>query len=249
VTESFPSLRVIIIVQARMGSTRLPGKSLKSVLGKPLLCYLLERLRRCQKADEVVLATTTLPEDDPIVETALKMGVPVVRGSSEDLVSRYLQAAHEHHADVVVRVTGDCPLIDPEWIDRLIVQFIECKNVDYLSNTIERTFPRGMDAEVFSIKALEETDRLAVQPAEREHVTLFMYRHPEQFRLKNVRYPEDHSRHRWTVDTAEDFQLIEQLLSAIYPINKDFSLADLLALINLHPEWELLNKHIEQKTS
>lgn len=232
-----------------MGSTRLPGKSMKPVLGKPLLGYLLERLKRCQKADAVVVATTTLAEDDPIAETARKMGVQVVRGSSEDLVARYLQAAHEHHADVVVRVTGDCPLIDPAWIDRLIAQFVEAKDLDYLSNTIERSFPRGMDIEVFRIKSLEETDRLAIQSSDREHVTLFMYRHPEQFRLKNVRFTEDQSHHRWTVDTAEDFQLIEHLLSTLYPVNEEFSLEDLLALIKLHPDWELLNRHIEQKKS
>lgn len=232
-----------------MGSTRLPGKSLRPVLDRPLLFYLLERLKRCRNADEVVVATTTLKEDDVIADWAKKMNVPVLRGSSEDLVARYLQAAQEHKADVVVRITSDCPLIDPVWIDLLIAKFLQAKDLDYLSNTLERSFPRGMDTEVFSIQALEEADRLAKLPAEREHVTMYMYKHPEQFRLKNIRYPQDQSRHRWTVDTLEDFHLIEYLLTALYPTNPTFSLKDLLDLIELHPEWEKLNKHIEQKTS
>lgn len=246
---SFSPLRnrdIVAIVQARMGSTRLPEKVLLEVLGKPLLAYLLERLERCQTLSSLVVATTIDPSDDRIVNFCANLHYDCFRGSEEDLLQRYKEAAKIAQADIIVRVTGDCPLIDPQVIDKAVTLFCQGK-FDYLSNTIERTFPRGMDVEVFSIEVLERIDLLSQLPEERGHVTPYIYRHPEQFRIGSFNYSENYSRYRWTVDTAEDFLLIKTLLEAIYPQKPQFTLEDLLQLIESHPEWTEINQHISQK--
>lgn len=241
-------MRVVIIVQARMGSSRFPGKVLKKVLDKPLLEYQLERLRRVRLAHDIVIATTTDPKDDAIVTACQIWGVHVYRGSEEDVLSRYYETARLHHADVVVRITADCPLIDPRVVDDVIRRYLEqAELVDYVSNTLQRSYPRGMDTEAFSFEVLEEAYFEASQAPEREHVTPFIYRHPERYRLANVIYASDQSHHRWTVDTPEDFQLIERILQSIYPKNPYFTLEDVLDLLTDHPEWIKINSHIQQK--
>lgn len=244
-----PKLSIVIIVQARMGSTRLPGKVLMEVMGKPLLGYQIDRLKKVKQA-ALVIATTTASKDDPIVRLCQKMHVPVYRGSEEDVLDRYLQAAHMHAADVVVRVTSDCPLIDPQVIDEVISFYLDhFPDYDYVSNTNVRTFPRGMDTEVFSIKALEEAALKGKRQADREHVTYYLYTHPEQFNIGAVKRAKDDSHHRWTVDTPEDFQLIRTILEAIIPKKPDFTLDDLLKLLNDHPEWNEINAHVQQKNA
>ncbi len=210
-------MRIVIIVQARMGSTRLPGKVLKEVLGRTLLEYQVERLRRVKGCDEIVLATTTDQRDDVLVELCSAWSLACFRGEEEDVLDRYFQAAREFKADAVVRVTSDCPLIDPEVIGNLIRVFHQGQpGLDYVSNTLERTFPRGMDAEVFTTQALEAAWKSATGP-DREHVTRYIYRHPERFRLEGIKYKSDQSAHRWTVDTPEDFELIRRIIEALYP--------------------------------
>lgn len=241
-------MRVVIISQARMTSTRLPGKVLKEVLGKPLLEYQIERLRQAKLADELVIATTTNDTDQPIVELCEHLGVAYYRGSEEDVLSRYYEAATNFRADVVVRVTSDCPLIDPGIVDEAIGLYIDNRDkYDYVSNTLQRTYPRGLDAEVFSIKALEKAYKEAREKPEREHVTPYVYRRPELFRLANHSGAVDYSQHRWTVDTPEDFELIRLILQELHPVNNRFTWLDVLDLLSKHPEWVEINAEVKQK--
>jgi spore coat polysaccharide biosynthesis protein SpsF len=244
---SHSSKKATLIIQARLGSTRLPGKVLKEVLGRPLLTYLLERMARAITIGRVVVATTTLPEDDPIVELCQQLGVAIYRGSSDDVLSRYAEAAELYGGDPIVRVTSDCPLLDPAVVDRVVRAYMNIPPCDYCSNTLIATYPRGMDVEVFGRQALSRAAAEAVNAPEREHVTLYLYRHPEMFTLRNVAYGRDVSSNRWTVDTAEDFELVRTLLEALYPTNPHFTLEQLLQLIDSHPEWAQMNAHIQQK--
>ncbi|MBD2680429.1 MULTISPECIES: cytidylyltransferase domain-containing protein [Nostoc] len=239
-------MKTIIIVQARMTSTRLPGKVLKRVLNKPLLEYQIERLRRVKLADAIVIATTTNDTDRPIIELCDRLFIPYFRGSEEDVLARYYKAAKEHHADVVVRLTSDCPLIDPQVIDKVIQFYLEDK-YDYVSNSLERSYPRGMDTEVFSFLALEQAFLEATAQPDREHVTPFIYMHPERYRLGNIVYSENQNSHRWTVDTADDFELIKRIIEALYPEIPNFTLEDCLNLLRQYPDWSLINAHVEQK--
>jgi len=237
-----------LILQARMGSTRLPGKILKPVLGKPLLSYQIERLRRAQLVDEIIVATTTSPLDDPLIELCKKEGIKFYRGSEEDVLDRYYQAAKAFHADVIIRVTGDCPLIDPQILDRVIQFYTDTTpSYDYVSNSLKLTFPRGLDVEVFSFKNLERASIEAKWSQEREHVSVYFYHHPELFSLGNVECETDLSRHRWTVDEEADLKLITLLLEELYPHHPTFGMSDVLKVLRQHPDWELINAHVKQK--
>lgn len=241
-------MKVVIIIQARMTSSRLPGKILKKVLGKSLLEYQIERLRRVKLADEAVIATTINKTDELIVQLCNSLSVLYFRGSEEDVLSRYYEAAKVHQADVIVRVTSDCPLIDPEVIDQVIKFYIDHQTeYDYVSNSLEKTYPRGMDTEVFSFKTLQEAFLEATALPDREHVTPFIYRQPDRYSLANVNYSENQSHHRWTVDTPEDFELIKKIIEAIYPKMPNFTLRDCLNLLHKNPEWSTINAHIQQK--
>lgn len=239
-------MKTIIIVQARMTSTRLPGKVLLPLAGEPMLMRLMERLRRVQRADGIVIATTTNVTDDPIAALCAQQGVPCHRGSELDVLSRYADAARLHAADVVVRITSDCPLIDPALIDQLIAVYEEGDS-DYVSNMLPPTWPYGMAVEVFSATALAQAHAEATQDAEREHVTPFIYWHPQRYRLRNVASPVALSHHRWTVDTPEDYELVRRLFDHLLPTNPHFTQADVLALLDAHPDWIAINQHVQQK--
>ena len=241
-------MSIVIIVQARMSSTRLPGKVLLPLGGEPMLARLIERLRRAQRGDAIVIATTTNSGDDAIADLCGRLGVICHRGSEHDVLARYADAARAVHATVVVRITSDCPLIDPALIDEAIARF-EQGDVDYVSNMLPPTWPYGMAVEVFSAQALAEAHAEATQPAEREHVTPFLYVHPERFRLHNLASPTDLSGQRWTVDTLEDYELVKRLFDAVHPSHPDFTLADLLATMQAHPDWLAINQHVRQKTA
>jgi spore coat polysaccharide biosynthesis protein SpsF len=241
-------MRTVIINQARMSSTRLPGKVLKEVLGRPLLDYQVERLRRVSLADELVIATTTNDADDMLVEFCRKRNIAVFRGSEEDVLSRYYQAAIEHQAELVVRVTSDCPVIDPKVVDRVVTAFLERRDyVDYVSNTQVRTFPRGMDTEVFTFDALRMAHAEATLDYQREHVTPFLYRQPDRFRVEQVVLATDLSSHRWTVDTPEDFELVSRIIEALHPRNPRFGLNDIIAFLDSNPSLMEINAHVVQK--
>ena len=238
--------RVVIIIQARMGSTRLPGKSLKSIKGKPMLDLLTKRLQLVDNADEIVVATTTNPKDDPIADYCKSNEIKLFRGSEEDVLDRFYQTATKHQADVIVRITGDCPLMDPNLVRAMIHQFQENGNCDYLSNTQTRTFPRGLDVEVFNFKTLSVSHAEAIKPHEKEHVTPFIYHHPERFKIEQYINSVNLSDHRWTVDTPEDFELVEKIIGEMLQ-KPNFSMADVLTVLKKHPDWVKINAHIEQK--
>ena len=236
-----------IIIQARMTSTRLPGKVLQPVLGKPLLVYEIERLRRCQLADLLIVATTVNATDDPVVALCDALKVPVYRGSEGDVLSRYYETAVQYGVETVVRVTADCPIIEPTVVDAVIERFLSANgSLDYVSNTLVRSYPRGLDVEAFSASVLKQAHQEATDNAHREHVTPFFYTQPERFRLASVVADTDWRQHRWTVDTPEDFELISRVLTALYPTNPNFQLADVLHVLEQNPEWPLLNAHVEQ---
>lgn len=241
-------MKVAAIIQARMGSTRLPGKVLKKVLGKTLLEYQIERVKRAKAIDEIIIATTTKESDDPIVQLCQQLSIPYYRGSEEDVLSRYYEAATKFNVDVVVRLTSDCPIIDPNVIDKVVEHYLENKDrYDYVSNTLTRTYPRGLDTEVMSYEVLKRVHEEAKELVYREHVTAYIYHHPDQFRLCNVSNEKDESKHRWTVDTEEDFLLIKNILETLYPLNPLFTLEDIIQILRDKPEWVEINAHIEQK--
>jgi len=231
-----------------MTSTRLPGKIMMRAAGKTLLEHHLERLGRTQTIDEIVLATTENSEDDPTAEIGIQVGASVFRGSEHDVLGRYHGAAEGSGAEVVVRVTSDCPLIDPEVTDRTVQAFLDQSDeLDYVSNRLVHTFPRGLDTEVLHFAALDEAFVEATDPADREHVTLFVWRQPNRYRLLNVPCDRDLSHHRWTVDTPEDFELVSRMFEELYPEDPEFGLEAGIALLDQHPEWASLNTHVQQK--
>jgi len=241
-------MNTAIIIQARMTSTRLPGKILKTVLGKPLLEYQIERLRRVQYADSIIIATTLNETDQPIIDFCNAMDIPFFRGSEEDVLSRYFYAAEKYKADTVVRITSDCPLIDPGVIDKVVQCFTgNYPQFDYVSNTQTRSYPRGMDTEVFSARILKEIFYEAKDQSDREHVTGFIYRNTNKYRSANVSHLENYSAYRLTVDTAEDFELIRRIIECLYPVNPLFALEDIIKLLKDNPDLPLINSHIEQK--
>ena len=241
-------MKVVAIIQARMGSTRLPGKIMKEVLNKSLLEYQIERVKRAKFIDEIVIATTTAESEKPIINLCEKLSIKYFRGSEADVLSRYYKAAKTFEADVVVRMTSDCPLIDPDIIDQVVQYYIDnVDKFDYVSNTIKRTFPRGMDVSVFSFKTLNNVYNVATDSVDREHVTRYIYNNPKKYRLGYVINSIDVSNHRWTVDTIEDFNLISKMLKELYPQNRKFTMEDCIVLLNRKPEWKKINSDIEQK--
>lgn len=241
-------MKIIATIEARMRSSRLRGKVLKPILGRPVLQLLIDRLRLAHSLDEVVVATTTNPADDAIEELATMLGVGCYRGSEDDVLDRVLRAAKSVDAHVIVEITGDCPLIDPGVVDELVNCYLT-GNADYVANTLHRTFPRGFDTQVFATRILEEVSRLTQDPVDREHVSLYIYEHPDRFSLRNVesRLIEKHWQHRLTVDTPEDFILIETIFERLYPQNPAFTLHDVIELLEREPELTKINQEIKQK--
>ncbi len=234
---------IVGIIQARTSSSRLPGKVLKPILGQPMLTLQLERLKRVSRMDALVVATSDLPEDDAIERLCRDAATPCFRGSLDDVLDRVHGAARQYGATVVVRLTADCPLTDPDLIDDLI-EFFEAGDYDYASNTLEPTWPDGLDAEVMRFAVLETAWREAASGSEREHVTLFLYNHPTRFKLGSFKNRTDMSGLRWTVDEPEDFELVSQIYQALYEEQPAFGTADILAYLKAHPELSALNSQI-----
>ncbi|MEO8449709.1 MAG: glycosyltransferase family protein [Gemmatimonadota bacterium] len=243
-------MRTIITIEARMRSTRLPGKVLKPLLGEPMLARMIERLRRSRRSDGIVVATTDHMADDPIAAVAAGLGVPCFRGSEDDVLGRVLGAARSVGAELIVETTGDCPLIDPGVIDQLIATF-HANQVDYCANVLAPTYPRGLDAQVFPFRVLEEVAALTKDPADREHVSLYIYEHPARYRLLTLAsgLPDEVGAWRLTVDTPEDFGLVETIYAELYPGNPAFELRDIVELFGRRPELAHINQHVRQKAA
>lgn len=242
--------KVVAISQARMTSTRLPGKVLMPAAGRPLLAHHLERLSRTPGLDAVVLATTVNATDDPVAECAGSLGVTVFRGDEQDVLGRFAGAAALAGADLVVRVTADCPLIDPALVGRLIATFQEGQPLDYLSIDSTR-YPRGLDAEIFPRRLLDEAAANATDPAEREHVTPYLYRRPDRFRLGTALVPDapvEPADQRWCVDEPADYELVRRLLEALVASNPGFGWQDCCKTLRDHPDWVDINRSVRQKT-
>ncbi len=241
-------MNLILITQARMNSTRFPGKVLKYVLEKPLLEYHIERLKKVKRVRKLIVATTANKDDDPIALLCQKLDVDFFRGSENDVLDRFYNVGLLFGADAIVRATSDCPLIDPQVIDNTVEYYLDNNSrYDYVSNCLKRTYPRGMDIEVFSFNSLKEAFLEATKQPDREHVTSFIYMQAERYRLSNFEYKQNLSHHRWTVDTPDDFALIRKIIEHLYPSNPQFTLEDCLELLKKYPEWIKLNCHIEQK--
>lgn len=233
------SMKIVAIAQGRMGSTRLPGKTMMDVGGEPLIHHFIFRLKHSKKIDEIVIATTADKKDDTIEEFVRKMGVGCFRGSEEDVLERYYLAARERKADIVVRVTADCPLIDPEIVDRAITEFLN-QDIDYISNTREPTFPHGMDVEVFSMEALERAFKEAKLPSEREHVTPYIWKNTDIFRVKQFYNKENLSNYRWTVDHKEDLEVVREIFKE-FGTDRVFHMEEIVKLMQRRPELQEIN--------
>jgi spore coat polysaccharide biosynthesis protein SpsF len=240
----------VAIVQARMTSSRLPGKVLMDLGGRPLLEQMLDRLQRAATLDEIVLATTVNASDDPVVELARAKGIGHFRGSEDDVLSRYIGAARAARAELVVRVTSDCPLIDPEVLDRVVARALDdTAPCDYASNTLQRTYPRGLDVEALHVDVLERIGRMARSRPAREHVTYFLHaERRDLFVIADVVQEQDDSELRWTVDTPEDLELVRRIYATAGLPQRWRSYPELVQLVRAVPELVTFNAHIAQKT-
>jgi len=239
-------VRTVAIIQARMNSTRLPGKVLRPLLGRPMLERMIERLSRCKVLNDIVIATSTSPADDVIAAFAEERGYRWMRGSEQDVLGRYVEAARQFQADIVVRLTGDCPLIDPEVCARVIRKHQNTRTNDLTSNIVKRTYPRGLDTEVLSFRCLERLEQVAKEGIYREHVTNYLYDHPDEFVIEGVSGNEDHSDVRLCVDTQEDWELVEALYQSLYSRNSRFGIEDILNVLHERPELRRINESVEQ---
>ncbi len=237
------ALRAVAVIQARLGSTRLPGKALADLAGRPMLAHVAERTAAIPGIASVVLATTVSPADDALEHFARRAGLHCIRGSEADVLNRFLLAARETKAEAVVRVTADCPLLDPEVSGRVLAEYVGRRpGVDYVSNVHPPTYPDGLDTEVVSSEALEAAARETQLPSDREHVTSYLWRRPERFRLANVAQTQDLSALRWTVDAAQDLEFIRAVYAALSPDGRRrFGMGEILDLLQRRPEIRAIN--------
>ncbi len=241
-------MKTICTIEARMRSSRLPGKVLKTILGKPMLERMIERLKRCRTLDGIVVATSDNPEDLGIMELAERLGVGCFRGSESDVLSRVVGAAKAYDADIIVETCGDSPLIDPAVVDKVTSDFF-IGGTDYTWNAMTYNVPPGSDIRVFTTAALDHIHRTSDDPADREHVSIHFYEHRDKYRVRDVKteLPLGTRKLRLSVDTPEDFQFATKIFEELYPLNPCFSTGDIIALLERKPEIRLLNKSIEQK--
>jgi len=242
--------RCVAIIQGRMAASRLPGKVLLDISGKPMLVRVLERTRRAETVGEVLVATTTDPSDDPVVDFCQAHGYICFRGSQYDVLDRYYQAARSMQAEVVVRITADCPVIDPQLIDRTVTEFFQA-NADLAADRLpppwHRTYPIGLDVEVCTFQALERAWKETSKPHHREHVMPYLYEEEGRFRTLQVDHEPDYGSLRWTVDTPEDLELVRQIY-ARFPGRDNFTWQEVLALFEREPELAQINAQVQHKS-
>ena len=243
-------MKTVAIIQARMSSSRLPGKVLKEAGGLPLLERMVERVNRSARVDETLIATTIDPSDDAIIDFCTRQQIPCFRGSLLDVLDRYYQAALSCKAEIVVRLTGDCPFIDPVLVDETI-EALQHEGADFACNRLPppftRTYPIGLDVEVCTFKALEAAWKNASEKHEREHVMPYLYEVPGRFKVVKIDYPSDHGALRWTVDTPQDLEFVRAVYTA-FDNRNDFSWLDVLHLVQAHPEIAEINANVQHKT-
>ena len=241
-------MTVAAVIQARMTSTRLPGKVLMPAAGRPMLAHEIDRVRRANSVERICIATTTNADDDPVVALAEAEGVAVFRGSEPDVLGRFVGAAESVGAEIAVRLTGDCPLTDPALIDSVVALFRDSDpKVDYATNSFPRTWPIGLDVEVASMTALRLANKEATDSYDREHVMPFLYRQPERFGIASYTSPVNLGANRWTLDERSDYELLVRIIEALVPENPGFGWQDVIALLDAHPEWRTLNAGVGQK--
>ena len=243
-----PDSGIVTVIQARTASTRLPNKVMRPLAGKPLLMRMVQRVLAAELTGKVVVATSTDPSDDAIMRLCHDAGYDCFRGSAEDLLDRHYMAGKQFDASAVIKIPSDCPLIDPQIIDRVISYFYNHPGqFDYASNLHPATYPDGNDVEIMTMEALETAWREAKRPLEREHCTPFLWDNPQRFRIGNVKWESglDYSMsHRWTIDYEEDYRFINAVYDALFPVNPVFGLDDILNLLAAHPEIESLNSRL-----
>lgn len=241
-------LKVVAVIQARMGSTRLPKKALRKIKGKTLIEWIKYRLSFCDKIDQIVLATADTPENDPLEDLARNIDLEYYRGSEKDLVSRLFETAKKFNADAIVRITGDCPLVDPDIVDKLVSEYIKKPELDYVCNVLPPTFPDGMDVEVISFVALKRLNDEVKDPLYREWITTTLMENPDKYKILNIPYKKNLSYLRLTVDYSEDFELTEIIFNKLHKEREVFTMEDILKLFKKEPDLIKINEKLVDKT-
>lgn len=241
-----PRARVVAAIQARMGSTRLPGKVLRSIGGRPVIERIAERLTRCSEIDGIVVATSVEPRDDAVAALAGRLGLACVRGSEADLIERLGRVVADTEAEALVRITADCPLVDPSLVDRVVAVWRHSRNaLDYVSNVCPPTYPDGLDVEVLSRSALARLDAEVDAPRFRESLTAYIWEHADDFRVDNVAHPTSLRGLRWTLDHPEDLAFVEAVYAELGGDDAAFGMTDVLGLLERRPELREINRHLE----
>jgi len=239
---------IIAIIQARMGAERLPGKVLMDIVGRPMLWHIINRVRHSKYINKIIIATTTNKDDDQIENFCKTYNIDFYRGNEDDVLDRYYQAAELWNTDIIVRITSDCPLIDSDVINKVIYSYLKNKNnFKGASNVIRRTYPRGLDTEVISFSTLERVWNDAKKDYQREHVTIYIYEHLDQFKMCSVENKENLSSFRWTVDEEKDLEFVRTIYKKLYQERKIFLMRDVLRLLEREPYLKEINKNIKQK--
>jgi len=240
-------MKILAIVQARMGSTRLPDKVLADIESKPMVWHVIERLKCSEKLDDIVLAIPIGEKDNILEKFARKNNIKYFRGSEKNVLSRYYETAKKFEADIVLRITADCPLIDSKIVDLIIKKHLYA-NADYTSNVLKRTYPKGLDVEVISFEALEKSFQEAQTQADKEHVTLYVRNHPERFKRINVENNKNLSDFRWCVDEEKDLKFVREIYKKLYQKENIFFMQEIVNFLKKEPELVKTNKEIKRKS-
>jgi spore coat polysaccharide biosynthesis protein SpsF len=241
-------MKIVSTIEARMGSTRLPGKTLRKIMGKPMLELMIERVKKSNLIEEIVIATSENPKDDVIEVLAKRLNVGCFRGSEGDVLDRVLKAAKAYEADHIVELWGDCPLIDPEIIDELIKYYLD-NDFDCVGTSLDKTFPWGISALIFPTKILEKISQITQDPVDRENVSNYIYEHPDRYKIGQLPCPPElnHPEIRLTVDELDDFEVVKIIFERLTPIYPNFKTIDIIKFLESNPEIKNINRHVKQK--